>query len=329
MANFKEEVNHIDEKVKEEVKIPYGYISLDLSTKGKFDCPATIHVKDLTTNDLLEITSASEDYEIESTLKVLNNVIYEDVEVEKLLDQEVVEIFLNIYANFYSDVLENYSFPITDLDIDYLQTNKPELVEALVESGKGITIDIPISSIETNDIDSSFEEPINIHSKKTDETFSFRLSRISDAIYVKQFVKQQLGKEREEITKIKSKIEKHNFLSSYKVTDEERKKVADFERKEAFLTIEVMQACLITKYNNEDITDFTTKLDIAKKVKPMVWTKLANYMEKLNFGVSPEVTIKESPIDGKPTTRRFQFRPLEVLQNYGLSDSDDLDLSTG
>ena len=82
------------EESKPNVDIPNGYIRVELCGNGKLTAPKVIHVKNFTADDILEMSTQTEDFLKETNLKILQKNIYESVDILEFSEPEIKHIFL-------------------------------------------------------------------------------------------------------------------------------------------------------------------------------------------------------------------------------------------
>lgn len=331
-TNFNEETT-IEKEVSKETSIPYGYIPIQLSSKGKFDCPETIHVRNYTSSDLLEISSQADDHIIEGSMKLLNNVVLEDIDTSKLTDKEVIEIYLAIYANWWGETIEGYQYPIEDEDINFLkEKNKYDLIQKIIDETFKPEVDLSIEKISIQQIADEFKEPIRVKDSDSGKDIYLRIPRIGDGIIAKKYINKLFKKNEEKALSIRKKLEKEKL---YKVIDrsiseEDRYFYEEYSDRKAIATIEALQACMILSYDNKDDIPYEEKIQLVHsgEINTSVWIKFQNFLNKYPYGVQNNVLIY-SPILEKEVERRFLFRPLDFIPTGESKDSDRYDISFG
>ena len=92
------------------------YIKIKLDSLGRLDAPPILHVKNYTMEDALELSLASEEDSLEATVLVLNRMIKEDFDVSLLQENELKQILLTVYANFWSNELKDFPYPLIKED---------------------------------------------------------------------------------------------------------------------------------------------------------------------------------------------------------------------
>ena len=71
-------------EIAEQPKVPVGYMTMELSTKGKFGAPKVFHIRNFKTEDLVGLAIEDEDKMQEAAADMLQDLIFEkDVDVKK------------------------------------------------------------------------------------------------------------------------------------------------------------------------------------------------------------------------------------------------------
>lgn len=303
--------------------IPYGYIELNLSSKGKLSAPRTIHLRNYNSADVLELASKSEDALLESSIHVLSNLILEKVDVSLFTEKEVMEIYLSLYANWWGDSLKEMVYPMTKEDEEALE-NKPELLKRYKEGSWYPTVDIPISKIEVKELAEEFKEPLVFKSKTQDLTLSLRISRLQDGITAKKYVREKYLSEEYKFKTFEKKLAREEITGYDKsIGETEREEYNNYLMNKSFDLIKALQACLIV----DDIS-FEEKISIVETLDSKLWLQYNNFIKKYPFGICEDIEVI-SPITDKPEIRRFQFRPLDFFPTDDEKNLNEYDISFG
>ena len=116
------EVVAAEKAAAKKLEIPAGYMEIRLSTKGKLGAPEVFHVRNFTTEDLMDL-SATEQSEIPiQVINCLQGIIWEpDCDVKKFHENEVVETLFRIYKEYFNTVLVDMPWKMTDEDKEFLK----------------------------------------------------------------------------------------------------------------------------------------------------------------------------------------------------------------
>lgn len=344
--DFKQEAERILESTKEKNEVdvnllkeaqelsqsssntPKGYIPIELSTKGKFSLPPVINIRNFDTSEVIELSSQVEENRLATLIKIFNNAVYEDIDMSQATEQELTEIALNIYANWYGVVISNFSFPLLEKDIEWLDTNEPKTLEKIQNREYYPSVDILISDIEIKDIDEKFKEPITITNSKTQEVFQFKLPRVGDGILTQEYVRKKYADEDNIFYRIQNKLQEEKQLKTNKssITMEERRRFEDYQQRRTIEHIRVIQKLCLLSYNGEVLNNIEDKMKIS--IPQNIWDAYKKIVEKYSFGVQNEVKVK-SPLNGKEEIRRFQFRPQDFIFSMEYKEDSELDISFG
>lgn len=307
------------------------YIPVDISTKGRFDCPAKIHIRNFTIEELLDINSASENEKSLFMLRALKSIIKEDVDPTKFLETETNEIIISLLGNNYISYLEDCDYDLTDEEVLDLKETDPTTYAKYLEAKENdislFKVNIPISSIKKNTIADNIKEPIKL--KANNYEVSFRFIRQGDILAVNDYITNKYREEENKLFLISSKLENETRTGELdtSLTIEDRKKYSDLIRNKTKDSIVAIVKLLIVEVNGEKLTTLEEKLSYI--IPPVFYDKINIFLSNNSFGIVEDINVI-SPYSNKPTTRRFQFRPTKLLSQYRLSgDSMEFDISFG
>ena len=122
MAFKEKEIKEAEQKAKELLDIPAGYTEIQLSTKGKLNCaPASFHVRNFTTEDLMDLSTTDQTEIPVQVIKVLQRIILEkDVDVKQFHENEVVETLFILFRDYFNSILVDIPWELTEEDKDFL-----------------------------------------------------------------------------------------------------------------------------------------------------------------------------------------------------------------
>lgn len=336
--------NQLKESIEEQRKvenIPAGYIRIKLSTKGKLGAPAVFHIRNFKVRDMFSLSSASEKDAASKLINILNNMIYEDVDVSTWHEKEVEELMIYLYGSFYSKVLENIPYNVTEKDKEFLKSQGEFGEETLrdIENGKYkpvFSIDL-FKDLDTYDISDDFKSSIKITNKETGFNVTFGYIKYGDRLIIKRWLDKKYKNEELKFTKIRSQIEFNNNLilnngnldNLIPLNKDEEKEYTDYLDKYLEDATEVSKLISIVDYNGQDIRNMSLdakyeKLANDPQIDYGMIAKLTARQNKNPFGVKPFVNIT-NPITGEKEERRFSFRIPDVIQALQLPRVDRYD----
>lgn len=338
-------VEQLGESVKEQdssYKIPAGYITINLSTKGKLGAPATIHVRNLKVRDVISLSTTDNTNLPSRLITVLNDIIYEDVDVANWHEKEVEELMVYIYANFYSRKLNDLPYTVTAEDKEFLRNQGETGVEIVkdIEDGKfkpTFSVDL-INDLDTYDLDDNFISDIKITNKNTGFHVTFSYVKYGDRLAIKRWLDKKYANEEKRFAKIKSQIEFNNELILQKgnldnlivLDTAESESYKEYINRYLQDSAEIARIISIVDYNGQDVS----KMSLEEKYNligddPQIdygmISKLTKRQNKNLFGIKPEVRII-NPITHQTELRRFSFRIptlVQALQVPGFDRYDD------
>lgn len=325
-------------------EIPVGYIEVKLSTKGKVGAPEKIHIRNFKVKDIIAL-SLSSDADIPARLvKILNEMILEDVDVAQWHENEIVELMLYLFATFYKEHLTDVAFPLTDADLEIIrnQENGEETIKDIKSKKYTPLTDIHIlQDVDTYELKENFTSKITITNKKTGFHITFDYIKYGDQLIIKKWLEDFFRNEERRFRKIKDQITYNNNILNrlrespedlnklISIDPEEEEAYNDFTTRKLQTLAEVVRLISVVDYNGQDVS----KLSLSEKYELMsedpridygLVTKLTQRQQKMPFGVKPEVRMK-NPITGEVCSRPYSFRIPLILQAMSVSGSDDYD----
>lgn len=326
--------------------IPAGYVKINLSTRGCIGAPAEFHIRNFNTRDIMELALTEEEELPGRIMELLADLIFEDVDVKSFHEAEVIETLVVLFKAFFKPVLEDVEFPWDDSDLEALERLYPDAAEekknALLKGLWKPTTDIDLSTVETYDIAEDFNPVARIQHKSSGFSCSFGLPRYGDVLVLKQWLRDNFEEKEKAFAKTAQLLKiREAMLERFEAGEDidlARLPTIDEEQEAAYqklqvrktaALIDVIRGLHLKSFDGKDVSSSPLSERIRLVQDPRVDVKVAkkldNYFNKLEFGVKPEVTMK-NPITGDFCTRRFSFRLIEILQAIQICSADEYDL---
>lgn len=304
--------------------VPKEYLPIKFSSMGKLSIPSILHVRNFNMDEAIELSLTDENNILETTMAVLNSMIYENIDPQYLHEEELKEIMLNIFANFWGSTLENYFYPYEEEELTDPNGDKT-LIEKIKKADGDFypKVSIDVENIKTIPIRDKFKEPIII--KKDGQTVHFRLTRIKDIIEAKEYINKRYIKADQKFSDVINKIRKKKEHEISPERIEEYKKLQKQKMKDI---AKVVEASTIIKFNSKTYQKLSEKITAVSKIPIGFWKKFSDITSDLKFGLNENVKVI-SPIIKKEVTRRFQFRFMDFIESLELQDDSGYDVSFG
>ena len=113
--------------------IPPGYIPVNLSTKGKLGAPKEFHIRNFKMKDIMALSLTEQSDLPERVVQVLNDMIFEDVDVSNWHEKEVEETLVYVYMTFFDPVIRNVPFIVTDKNIKLKNGKLGDIAPTMLE----------------------------------------------------------------------------------------------------------------------------------------------------------------------------------------------------
>jgi len=337
-------------KTEQQPAIPAGYLPIQLSTRGKLGAPSSFHVRNFNTRDMMTLALTDEDALPEKIIDLLDELIYEDVDVKRFHENEIIETIIRLYAAFFSPVLSDIDFPIEEEDYEDLQRIYPDDSASKIEALKNGTwkpktsIDI-LRDVNTYDIDDNFNPIATVSYRKTGFSVAFGLPRYGDILTVKKWLADNYGEKEKRFASVKKLAElRDQMIEKYEqgsaidlnrlpnVDPEVEASYNSLQIEKTGALVDIIRALHLVGFDGKDVSNLSlaerAKLVQDPRVDVSVARKLDNYFETLQFGIKPEVAML-NPITNEMCVRRFSFRLADILQAIQLSETDEYDVILG
>lgn len=308
----------------ERTSAPVGYFPIRLSTKGKLSLPALLHFRNYDVNEIIELASVPDNNDrLFSLIKCLNNMVYEDVDLNDAHEKEIVEIMMLIYFSYNGTELGPYPYYINDKIKDV------KLLESADNQGE---VTFTAKDLDVTNIREDFKEPISIWNKDRTKKFKFRLPRVKDNLFAIEYCENKYKEEKERFAEIAYRIQYNqnkNVTNQLEVKEDEKKAYQNYLKSKDMDLLKVTEASLLTGDENREFTlEDSLELLENQKIDLGYWIKLNNIMSESKFGIKEEVTFKD-PKTKESVTRRFLFQASDFVPDLQSNDSSGYDFSFG
>lgn len=302
--------------------VPYGYVPIELKSRGKLSLPKIIHVKDYSVDDALKLSISQGDNDsfLKALLGIIEKNTYEKIDVLSLHEKELEEILITLTNNFWAKSLDK----VYPLEMDEFETFDEEKKKAVLEDEEVKTVTIPISKLNLEFIKEEFHEPIKIESKDKKLSIEMRLSRVGDTLKATDYVTDYFFNEEKKYEEVKEAINYNNNLKKGQekksILPSKMKEYKEFLQSKAALFLKIIQCLCITSYNGKKIETLEDALKCT--IPQSIWSKYTKFVEdNCNFGIVNDVKVI-SPYTNKSIVRRFHFQFLEFLPDFN-SQNDE------
>ena len=315
--------------VKKENKIPPEYTEVKLSSVGKLSLPTSIHVRNYSGQDTLDLALANENNRLSTILYVLKQCIYEDIEdIEMIHYDELEEIMFNIYSIFWQQELNKIDYPFTPEEVE--EAVEKELITREkadnILSGKDkVTATILIKDIKTTPLMEEFKEPfyLTVENQKV----GMRLPRVKDFIDAGKITDEKFAFQIQKFYEITSLV---NAGRAYEASQKDgyMEYLAYIENYNSeYATLK--QSALLLSLNGKPLETWEDKIQAYKDIDLRVWAAYSNkVLKNYKFGINDLVKVK-SPLTKNKIERRFQFRLFDYFPDIESGGNTDVSLQFG
>jgi len=349
-----QELKNIRENLDKKKGTPAGYIPVELSTRGLLGAPKLFHIRNLNTEDLMELgLSDEEDLPIKA-VTMLDNIILEhdpadskSVSVKKFHEKEVMELILFVYEAFYTDTLTDLTWTLTDEDIEFLKESKGgELSDEYRSFMRAIEQKTYVPKFEVNlktgvdyhEIPDDIKTTVRVNGRNGFSA-KFCLPKYGDVVDLKYFIESKYKEEDKRYANVANSIkmrkdaedrlmrgENINLRGLPDVPKFEKDKFREYEIEKSIFAMTAIKAYHLMEINHVDPNNMDKMYDVSNL--PME--------KKMEMAKSPEIDhstfhqvqdmfsklqfgIKEEitvkdPILERIVQRKYSFQLIDLLQ---------------
>ncbi len=323
---------------KNKVAIPLAYLPITLSTKGKLGVPAIVHCRNFNIEELMILSMIHDSLLPERIITILNGLIFEEVDVGEWPDKLIIELLVNIYANYFNSVLPQLEFPYEDEDITWLNSHGQSDKVTNIEEGKWVPrIDLDLTSVQSFSLEKDIGSVVTISKKDFYVKFQ-SFPHYGDVIKLKKLISDMFKEEEKRYGQIEGLLTTYsNYINEDRdisilppIDIDMFNEYKNFEVKKSVYLSKATLAMYLLDFNGEDLSGMTVDQRIPYISRPefdlSITKKLNKHYDSLEFGLNPMVKV-HNPITNQPCTRRFVFRFSDILQAIQSSDTTEYDIS--
>jgi hypothetical protein len=334
---------------------PSGYIPVELSTKGKLGgAPALFHIRNLNTEDLMELGLADQETLPIKAITMLDNIILEhdpsdrnSVSVKNFHEKEVMELILFVYEAFYTDVLQDLNWTLTEEDYEFLKSTKGgetsdeyrSLMRAYDQKTWIPKFEVNLATgIHFYEIDPNIRTSVRVNGRDG-FTALFGLPRYGDVIDLKYFIEAKFAEQDKRFASIGNTLkmrkdaedrlmrgENINLRGVPDVPKTEKEKYREYEVEKSVFAMTAIKAYHLMEINHVDEKDpkkvydvsslpLEKKIELAKSpfIDHSTFQQVQDMFSKLEFGLKEEITVHD-PIIDRVVQRKYSFQLIDLLQ---------------
>ena len=325
-------------------KIPLSYLPIELSTNGKLGVPKVVYCRNFNTEDILTLSMLADNILPERVIAVLNSLMYGDVDISNWPDKTIIELLVQIYANYFTPIFLQVKFPWTQSDLDWLNERDIKKAEQL-EKGLWVPrIDIDLrTAVTINKLEEDIKDTVTITKKNKEGLPVLKAKFISyprygDVLILRKEIQDKFKDSDAKYSKVQrlsetysTYIEEDKDLSTLPNLDmNEYLEWQNSELKKNIYLADATIALYLIEFNNEDVSTLplSKKIDILKQPEfdVIISQRINKHYNSLKFGIDPIIHVK-NPITGDMCDRRYSFRPYDVVQAIQSTEYDGYDIS--
>ena len=110
----KNAVKKAEDSLKLKGEIPYGYIEIEYDTLGKLGNPKSLHFRNYSMEEALEMATSNNEDLLFTIVKCLNNMVYEDFDCANFHEKELELTLLNLYFKFWGREIKSIPYKVDE-----------------------------------------------------------------------------------------------------------------------------------------------------------------------------------------------------------------------
>ena len=330
--------------------VPAGYVKILMSTRGKYGAPSSMHIRNFSIEEALELGSMTQDDIPIKVPALLQKTIFEkEVDINKFYEPEVAEFCIHFYEAFYSKYLKDINYQVTDADREWMKNEvfhgkeSAEYQDWLrgIDTGKiKTTFEIDLSRIKYY----SVPETAKKHIKYTNRDFNckFQYPRFGDTALLQRALKEkfrvqdaQMGplyeiyKRKQEAESRLRRGENVAIEQIPYLNEDDMKAVRQYEIEKTAFIFTQMKGLQLCEFMGEDVSgkSLSERVEIAKdpRIDFSTYQTVSEHFSKLEIGPVPKIQIV-NPVTGILQEIDHPFRPLDLLAAIRHYKSDNANI---
>lgn len=330
--------------VVEETKIPDGYVTIELSTKGKFGAPAKFHMRNFATEDLVGLSLTDDDKVQIKVVEMLQRLVWEkDVKIGDFHEKEVVETLIRLYRKFFQSTLKDVTWELTDEDkkaiaLEEGGEDNPKYkarIAAIQRGEEKPTFNINLNDLKFHDVDAAKITGTARVTRKIDGkdfVVEYTYPKYGDSVLLRNFMYEmpefKEGEKRfraiRENVKFRQKMEQEwrdgknvDLTRLPQFTEHDMDEFKKYEEKKAVFATRCVKALHLKTIDGKDISSLPLdkKLEYADdpRLDHQTFAQVNKAYDEMKIGVDENIKAMD-PYLHKVVSINYPFRVFTLLQ---------------
>lgn len=334
-----ETLRKIQKDAEETQSIPAGYITIELSEKGRLRCaPAKFHMRNFTTEGMIDLSMVQPEELPIKLADCLDDLIYEkDVSIRDFNEKEVIETLVILYRTFYSDKLEGLEYTPTEEDWDWVaeqnggrESDEFRRAQRNLQ-GKPLKFTIDLNKVDFDEVPEDFHPVIKV-TKANGTKYKFGVPKYGDAITIAEYTKkkwEQKDRQFEQIAKILKfredsearwrNGENINLRAVPDVPQKDKDAYFEYNREKSKDMMRCFKAIHLLEIKGVDVSEMSLdkKFEYADdpELDHVTFQGVLDFFQNQKFGINNEVKIT-NPLTGLPGKYNYPFRVDALVQAF-------------
>lgn len=328
-------------------KVPMGYMTMELSTKGKLGAPKVFHIRNFKTEDLVGLAIEDESKIQMEVATILQSLIFEpkeQVDVMKFHEKEVVETLLRLYKNYYQSTLKGLQWELTEEDKEVIameeggkDTDKYSRRIAAINRGEEKQFfDINLKQVGYYELPEKVSDTVRVTKKdpETGETciIEYTYPRYGDVMMLNNFIKNvpEIKEKERRFASITENVKFRNKMEQAwkngenvpidrmpRFSEQDMEKYNEFQKEKAKFATRCVKALHLKTIDGVDISNMPLDKKLAYADDPRLdhktFEQVNKMYEDLKIGPIEDISVLD-PYTKKVTKVHYTFRLFTLLQ---------------
>lgn len=347
-------VNNAEQQVNNEISLPRangGYTEVRLSTKGMYGAPEVFHIRNLTTEEVMQLSLVEKEQVPIEMAKLLQAIIMEpqdQVNVLEFHEMEASELALFLKKTYYESKIKGIPWHVTDEDKEFIRQNVyPTDDDAYnkwllgVRNGqRKYEFDIDLNTIEYWPAPEKPIKALKVKDPVSKLECKFTWPHFGDVVVLKKALDNEfkerdkkyehdyaIFKRRQEAERSAQKGELVDLSKVPMLPKAQEEEIRKYETEKTLFLITMTKGLHLAEIDGNDVSTLplAKRAELAQdsRISYTLYQRVSEIFDKMKVGPKKQIKIKD-PVIGKEVEYEYPFRVYDILATIGSHDDDGI-----
>lgn len=354
MHNNFDVISNAEQQVNNEIslsKVDGGYIEVRLSTKGMYGAPEVFHIRNFTTEEVMQLSLVEKENLPVAMAKLLQDVIMEpqdQVNVLEFHEMEASELALFIKKTYYETKIKDVNWQVTDEDKKFarevLYANDDDALnkwELGVRNGKRkYQFDIDLDKVEYWPAPEKPVTGLRVKDPVSKLECKFTWPRFGDTVVLKKALDNEfkekdkryeqdyaIYKRRQEAERSAARGEIVDLSKVPMLPKSQMEEIRKYETEKTLFLITMTKGLHLAEIDGKDVSELPlaerAKLAADSRISYTLYQKVSEIFNDMKVGPKKNIKVTD-PVTGKEVDYEYPFRVYDILATIGSHDDDGI-----